>query len=131
MLVALRSRTHTHTHTHTHMSPPPPSCSVPRRLTPLGCITWILDGFGQWEPREGWESRRNESQGISSLFPPCFGSWYWQWLGPSVTLGQPPWVQVSPTSGPTLPLLDPLGLWVFRTSCGCLSLGNSTVFFVP
>ena len=82
--------------------PPPPSCCVPGWLTPLGCIIWGLDGFGQWESPGRWEIRRNESRGISSLFLPCFESWSWQWLGPSVILGRPPWVQFSPISGPTL-----------------------------
>ena len=96
MLIAL------HLHTCTHLSPPPPSCCVPGWLTPLGCIIWGLDGFGQWEPPGRWEIRRNESRGISSLFLPSFESWSWQWLGPSVILGRPPWVQFSPISGPTL-----------------------------
>lgn len=97
-------------HTHTHV----PSSSIllcTWMTDPLGCIIWVLDGFGQWEPPGGREIRRNESQDVSSLFLPCFESWSWQWLDPSVILGS---TSMGPSSHPSLvplfPLLDLLGL---------------------
>lgn len=106
------------------------SCSVPRWLTSLECITWVLDGFSQWETWKGWESRKEERSGYS-LLPLAWKP------GPGSGC-VPRWLSLYPqgfSSHPSLvslfPLLNLLGLWVVRASCCCSSLGASPAFVCP